>query len=308
MNYRSFADLSKQAHALAEKLPKDVDLIVGVPRSGLLAANLVSLFLNLPLTDLEGLFEHRLFTGGERLSWIKANEFFSEPKKIVVIDDSLASGSQLIEVKNKINSQNFIHEIIYAVIFIKPGKMEIVDYYAEIVPGRRFFEWNILNLQIIESSCVDIDGVLCRDPSDEENDDGPIYLDFIKNVKPFFKPKYPIGWLVTCRLEKYRKETENWLKRNDIQYKQLIMMDVPDKETRKRFGSHAKFKADTYKRSGAILFIESSYKQAKEIGNITKKPVFCVENWELIPKTKIIIQLRNKLFRKKKQFINWLNR
>ena len=36
-------------------LPRDVDIVAGIPRSGLLVANLLALHLNVPMTDIAGL-------------------------------------------------------------------------------------------------------------------------------------------------------------------------------------------------------------------------------------------------------------
>jgi len=41
------------------------------------------------------------------------------------------------------------------------------------------FEWNALHHSNPERFCVDIDGVLCRDPTEAENDDGESYLEFL---------------------------------------------------------------------------------------------------------------------------------
>ena len=53
MHYRSVADLNEDIKANLHKIPEDVTLIVGVPRSGMLAANLIALYLNIPLTDID---------------------------------------------------------------------------------------------------------------------------------------------------------------------------------------------------------------------------------------------------------------
>jgi len=37
---------------------------------------------------------------------------------------------------------------------------------------------------------------------------------------------------VTCRLEKYREETEAWLDEHGVTYDNLVMMDHPDMEAR----------------------------------------------------------------------------
>ena len=66
MNYRSINDLNKTIIDNLYLLPRDIDLIVGVPRSGLLAANLLALYLNLPMTDVKGLLEGRTISSGKR--------------------------------------------------------------------------------------------------------------------------------------------------------------------------------------------------------------------------------------------------
>ena len=40
----------------------------------------------------------------------------------------------------------------------------------------------------LNDSCLDIDGVLCRDPSPEENDDGPRYEKFLTETNPLVIP------------------------------------------------------------------------------------------------------------------------
>ncbi|MDR1591400.1 MAG: FkbM family methyltransferase [Prevotellaceae bacterium] len=145
------------------------------------------------------------------------------------------------------------------------------------------FQWNYMNHGYIEQSCFDIDGVLCVDPTEEENDDGDKYRRFILNAKPLYIPHYNIYALVTSRLEKYRKETEEWLKKNNVQYKHLYMLDLSSKEERIRLNAHAKFKAEIYRRlDDTVLFYESNLSQAHEIAKITQKAVFCVETDELI--------------------------
>jgi uncharacterized HAD superfamily protein len=150
------------------------------------------------------------------------------------------------------------------------------------VPLPRYFQWNILNHTSLEKACFDIDGVLCADPNEEQNDDGPIYRDFVLNAPPLFIPGSKIGTIVTSRLEKYRPETEQWLAANKIKYDKLVMLDLPNKEARMKANSHATHKANTYKSAGYILFVESALYQALEINRITKKPVLCTENFEMI--------------------------
>ena len=280
MNYRSIADLNADIKHWIPELPRNLELIVGIPRSGLLVANLLALYLNLPLTDVEGLCEERLLYAGRRL----AGEYLdlSERRNILVVDDSVNSGAQMKEVKEKLLRARLPHQTYYAALYITPQGCKHVDFWYQVVDTPRVFEWNVMHHGILANSCVDIDGVLCRDPTERENDDGKNYQQFLANVKPLIVPTKTIGWLVTCRLEKYRELTEEWLKKHGIRYKQLIMMDLPDKETRLALGSHASFKAAIYKKLNVSLFIESSSMQAQEIARLAGKPVLCIETGEMI--------------------------
>lgn len=279
MYYRNITDLNNIILKRLSILPRDFDLIVGIPRSGMLPANILALYLNKPLTDLNSFVNGHVYKAGERGQFFDIKEF----KKILIVDDSIASGSALEKCKTSLKdiSQNF--EISFCVIYVIPGKEKLVDYYFESVPLPRYFQWNILNHTSLEKACFDIDGVLCPDPTEQQNDDGPLYKEFILNAPPLFIPGAKIGTIVTSRLEKYREETEIWLKKNNVKYKKLEMLDLPDKEARIKAGNHGQFKASVYgSSSDYILFIESNYHQAIEINQITKKPVLCTENFQMI--------------------------
>jgi len=295
MNYRDVDTLNRNIIDWIPQLPKNLDIIVGIPRSGLLVANLLALYLNLPLTDVEGLIAHRFISFGERLNWFnEKNIYYKKPLNVLIVDDSLWSGTQLNKVKNQIALANLDLNIAYGVVYAVPGSEHMVDYFFELVPTPRSFQWNIMNSYVINNSCVDIDGVICVDPTEEENDDGEKYISFLENARPLWTPKVRIKALVTCRLEKYRYLTMFWLEKNNIEYDDLYMMDLPDKKARTLYG-HSKFKAEIFKRTGADYFIESSIMQAKEIVKLTHKPVFCTENMRFLdynePKIKKYLKL-----------------
>jgi uncharacterized HAD superfamily protein/hypoxanthine phosphoribosyltransferase len=272
MNFRNFNDLGDCIRKNIDLLPNDISLIIGIPRSGMVPAYMIGLHLNVPVIDLASFLDGRPVTGGAR--FVEKKEF----KKILIVDDSIQSGSQLKIVKEKLaNLEQF--EFKYLAIYGSVQNNSLCDYCFEIVESPRAFEWNILHAQwLFEYACVDIDGVLCEDPSAEDNDDGDMYKQFLLNAPPKYLPKSMVLALVTSRLEKYRPETETWLKKHNVQYKELIMLDLPDKETRMKLGNHAIHKAKHYlENKNAILFIESSKYQSDKIFEISKKPVFSVE-------------------------------
>lgn len=278
MNYRNITDLNNIILKRLNIIPRDFDLIVGVPRSGMLPANLLSLYLNRPYTDIHSFLNGHIYKAGARSQFFDISEF----KKILVVDDSIASGSAMVEVKESLKHLESKFDIKYCAVYIIPGKEKMVDYFFEIVPLPRYFQWNILNHTTLEKACFDIDGVLCADPMPEQNDDGPKYIDFILNAPPLFIPGSKIGTIVTSRLEKYRKETETWLKANNIKYNDLVMLDLPDMAARQRANNHGDHKAKAYMAKPYVLFIESEYHQAVEINRLSKKPVLCTANFEMI--------------------------
>lgn len=283
MNYRSVATLNRDIVRWIEQLATKYDLIVGVPRSGLLVGNLLALHLNLPLTDVSGLIDGRYLAGGARCT-SSDGETLSIPNstRVLVVDDSVFSGRQLSLVRERLASVKLPYYINFGAVYVAPNQESSVDEYYEVVEMPRLFEWNILNHDFLKRACVDIDGVLCRDPREEENDDGDRYREFLENVPARVVPKFRIHKLVTCRLERYRNLTEVWLQRNGIEYDELVMWDLPDKAARLAAGSHGLYKAKVFAESAATLFIESSLEQALEIERQTGKYVFCVETSELV--------------------------
>jgi len=278
MYYRNISDLNQVILKRLSILPRDFDLVVGIPRSGMLPANLLALYLNRPYTDIHSFINGHIYKAGARGQFFDIKQF----KKILVVDDSIASGSAMVKCRESLQHLESEFAISYCAIYVIPGKEKMVDYHFEVVPLPRYFQWNILNHTSLEKACFDIDGVLCADPTEDQNDDGPKYRDFVLNAPPLFIPGSKIGTIVTSRLEKYRPETERWLAKNNVKYNKLVMLDLPNKEARMKANSHAVHKATEYKSQPYVLFVESALYQAIEINRITKKPVLCTENFEMI--------------------------
>ena len=280
MNYRSLNDTIELIKENIYKIPHDIDLIVGIPRSGLLIANYISLIMNKPITTLDLFFKQEFIANGKTKNLSSFKKNISECKKVLVVEDSVSSGSSMIEVKNKLSKIKDV-DFIYLAIYVVEEKKDLVDLFFEILPLPRFFEWNIIHHEFLKNACFDIDGVLCVDPTQKENDDGRKYENFISTAKPKFIPSTEIGYIVTSRLEKYRGITEKWLSNNNIKYKKLFMLDSSAEE-RKKNNLHSVFKAEIYRKiTDSVIFIESDKSQAIEINRIAKKPVFCTEDWKM---------------------------
>ena len=280
LNYRGLGDLERALQAIALRLPDDVEVVVGIPRSGLLAGSILALQLNLPLVDLSGYLEGRLLTTGRRPLRQSPSGVSRRP---AIVDDSVLTGYQMAAVRGQIARSAARIEPVFAAPFVSREGREAVDIFAEVVDPPRVFAWNILHHpELLARSCVDIDGVLCLDPEDRENDDGPLYDAFLRRAKPLFLPSAPVGYVVTSRLEKYRDSTERWLRDHGVEYSKLVMLDLPDAKSRQALGNHARHKADFYARSDAELFVESDYVQATAIAAASGRQVFAIDRREMI--------------------------
>lgn len=279
--YMSIAELAAEIRAKLSLIPNDVDLIVGIPRSGMIPAYMIGLFLNRLVVDLETfLADGRAGHGATRQVGAELHSPLSAAH-ILLVDDSLASGASLSRCIERIAGSPFRGRMTTCAVIVDPGMSHRVDLHFRQMPQPRIFEWNAFHHPYLEEACVDLDGVLCVDPTPRENDDGVRYCRFMSSTRPLFNPTRRIGHIVSARLEKYRDHTENWLRANAIEYGRLHLLDLPSKAERQRLGAHHAHKAGIYRDSRAILFYESDASQAPEIARLSGKPVLCITTMEL---------------------------
>ena len=66
MQYISYNDLSNDIRNNLYKIPSDIDLIVGIPRSGMMVASIIGLLLNKSVMSLDNFAMGNDPTGGFR--------------------------------------------------------------------------------------------------------------------------------------------------------------------------------------------------------------------------------------------------
>lgn len=280
VSFVTYEDLVASIRGGLSRIPRDIDLIVGIPRSGMIPAYVIGLFLNLPVVDIGSFLENRNCGHGTTRN-LKHN--IPEPlsaKKILLIDDSYYSGNSILSSLKKARAV-FKGEILTCAAITTPEGKGRLNIYFMVSEIPRVFEWNVFHHDIINNSCLDFDGVLCVDPTEEENDDGSKYRAFLRTAKPLYLPTQEIGYIVSSRLEKYREETEYWLKEHGIKYRNLCLLNLDSKEERIQTQAHHKHKIKVYQSTSTALFIESSFEQAELIAKETGKPVLCTENMKI---------------------------
>ncbi|MDY0386289.1 MAG: phosphoribosyltransferase family protein [Methanolobus sp.] len=266
ITYVTIEDIIDWSNLFIKRFPEKYDLVIGIPRSGLAVANIVSLKLGLPLTTpdqyLNGKFWHS--------SLIEKKQHY---EKILLIDDSVASGKSMQEAKELL-SQHTDNITTAGLIVTKESKSK-VDLYYKVIEQPRLFEWNIAHSKkgVLVS---DLDGVICENcpPGYDSNEN--MYISWIREAKPYIIPSFEIDYIVTNRLEMYRQKTEEWLKMHDVKYKELIMWDLESKEQRNN--QHAIRKTELIIEIMPDMVWESSRWESEEIFKNTHYPVLCFDD------------------------------
>jgi len=277
VQFRSYSDLARRIGASADRLGGPFDLVVGIPRSGMVPATMISLLLDLPVADFDGFLEGHVMARGRTRTPEGVEDGPLDPaalRRVLVVDDSVNRGHSMQRSRKSLVQRHPHLEATFLAVYAHGHSAELADICLELCPKPRIFEWNMFHAWLPGSACFDLDGVLCRDPTPEENDDGERYREYVATVPPLARPAYPIRRIVTSRLEKFRAETEAWLAANGIEYEHLHLLDLPTAEERRRQGAHARFKAAVYARDPeALLFVESDPGQALSIARRSGKPV-----------------------------------
>lgn len=260
------------------------DVVVHCPRSGTIPASLIATYLCKPFASVEEYCSGIVNT---------RKSYYTDLNSILLVDDSIATGKQMSEFIAQIKAAKPDVKIYTLAVYsyrganpsIKPTLILETHNDPDYI-----YTWFMFKTFRLNHCAVDMDGVLCRDVVEGEDDDngeytGEQYAKFLEGADLKFKPfdylqgRDVMGAIVTGRMEKYRPQTEAWLKKHDIKYNKLIMCPVKTKEERRALNP-AKWKASIYSRPEYKLFIESSEKEAKEIANISRKPVFCIDTME----------------------------
>lgn len=274
MNYRSINDLTaiidKNLHLFHEL---KITAVVGIPRSGMLAGSILALKLNVPLFSLNDWLMKKDSENGTTRKIRKVN---IEPHYLI-IDDSINSGKSFLKALSKIN-ENSMTNFSTCAVYSSSKKNASIDYVLEVVPLPRFFEWNMFHSGLVQRTMYDIDGVLCLDPSQEQQSSPDLYNKFLLNAHPNILYTGEAYGITTSRLLADKESTEIWLSRYNLKYKNITFSKYETVNDRKLANDHGVQKGLIYRNSSAELFVESEKKQAIDIVKTSGKFVFCTED------------------------------
>ena len=263
-----------------KSFPAQYDIIVGIPRSGLLIASIIALKFGKPLTTPDQFAKNEFWLSTK----VHRRPVSINSMKVLLVDDSVTSGKTMQESIDVMRQTGAEFDITTAALITSDKSNPLVDLHYKYLKHPRIFEWNLLHNKNAsffnhESIALDMDGVICENcpPNTDANENA--YKQWIRTAKPYLIPSFEIDAIVSCRLERYRADTEKWLSDHNVRYKELILWNIESKKQRK--GLFAKHKIDAILRINPAIFWESHLGQAEVIWEYTRTPVLCIDNWIL---------------------------
>jgi hypoxanthine phosphoribosyltransferase len=235
----------------SQMLPR-VDVIVGIPRFGLIVAGIIAEIQGLPLSTPDHMCN--------MIAWNKEPFVVKKGMTALLVDDSMGSGDTMQKYKSLLESYGFV--VKTAVVYKQNVGNYKVDYYLHSFTGYPMFE--IERIKNYNRTCSDMDGVICEDYT------GGSYRSFLSHAKLLNKPKYELQAIITARIEPYRDITEVWLKEHDIKYNHLYMRKCISEDP-------LWFKARTLLKELPVIYWESNPVLASRLELITGITTQCFD-------------------------------
>jgi uncharacterized HAD superfamily protein/hypoxanthine phosphoribosyltransferase len=269
--FLTYGDLARDSREIVSRLPAhEIDCVVGAARSGLMPAATIATALHVPLFAVSA--SGVVAPGHGR----RIPNRSPDPRCVLVVEDTASSGNAIKMAAEQVARRFPSARIIKLAMYASTPGSRACDLVGRIYERPHFLEWNFPNTWIYANMGFDFDGIFCEDCLAEEDDDGPRYENFLVNAKPKFLPrKYPVKLICTARLEKWRPQTEEWLRRHGIRFGHLAMGPWSNLAERRKARDIDRFKAYCLAHSTCYAFAESDPRQAESIMRLAKKPVLC---------------------------------
>jgi adenine/guanine phosphoribosyltransferase-like PRPP-binding protein len=249
---------------LCKSLSSDFDIVVAIPRSGMIVGSIIATVFGKPLTTPDVLAEGRVWMS-EKNGYCQT---ITENTRLLLVDDGVQNGTAFRKAVSQIREKYPEIKIKTAVLYAHAGAKEMVDIYLEEVSGRynNYCDYSIMHCKP-KKVAFDLDGVLCED-SDCNNT--PVQeLNQMIHGNPFKIPEYEIDCIITARLERFRGITETWLASNGVKYKKLYMRQHG-------WENVLDYKSEILLKEKPILYVESDQWIAKECQERTGVRCLCL--------------------------------
>ena len=160
MNYRNFADLNNDIRLNFQKIAdQKVDVVVGLPRSGMIPAYMIALLMNIDCTDFQSFLDNKPLKRGSTRGAKNQLTHPQDAENILIVDDSVNTGSSMEKARAQI-PEHLLPKVKVMAVYSGTRIPQSIDFYLKYIAQPRVFEWNIFGHHILQQACLDIDGVV----------------------------------------------------------------------------------------------------------------------------------------------------
>lgn len=273
--YVTTADLIADTHALVARLPP-LRRVYGIARSGMIPASVIACALSAELWSVD---IHRGVAIEVGTGFRMGAVAIPPDAPSLVIDDSAYTGVSLERAMAIVAQHEPTAAPLKAAVYSSRKLAPRLDLHAATMT-HHVFEWNLGAAPYSDILGFDLDGVLCRDFTAEEDDDGERYLAAMLAMRPSpIRIRRPAA-IITARLVRYRQETEFWLRRHGHLWRSLDLGPWSSRTTR-TFGRVADWKAERIIARSIGTFVESCPHLAMALARRTGRLIACSTTREL---------------------------
>jgi uncharacterized HAD superfamily protein len=269
--FRSIKDLSRDIREkLLPALPRDIGIVYGIPRSGMIPATIIATALGAKL----GVLGCPTFIGARQRN-------FALPMgdKTLVVDDSVHHGRAIAGARAELDCLGAGYYT--CAVYAHSRSTHLVDFFADVLDDQRIFEWNFSGIKFAGTFCWSLDRVICMLAPRLTGGlvDG---IEDLRSARPLYLPQIRVRAIIAERAERWRTDTEAWLAKYGVVYDELIMLPNYT-EVRQSLISVARYKVQCLKETGCEVLVEGQDNIAKMIAGFTGLQVLSVESMRLYP-------------------------
>ncbi|MDN6900284.1 phosphoribosyltransferase [Oenococcus sicerae] len=216
--YRTIDDLNNLIKEnLARLQSYDFDLIVGLPRRGMIPATLIGLFLNKPVVSFNELNAN---LASEKIGYRLQEESAKFPKSynnILLVDDSTDEGSVFEQAITKLDDATAKKVTTLSIYATAKGGTR-VDLHLETLEEPKLYEWNISHKKAaLADAAMRFEGIIATNA-------------LTGKWIPITLPSYPVKLIYSGLREKHREKLETFLHDNGVEFEQLQMEVVSSRQ------------------------------------------------------------------------------
>jgi adenine/guanine phosphoribosyltransferase-like PRPP-binding protein len=243
VDFVTIDELAVWTREFVDQLPETYDLVVGIPRSGMLVASIIATKLGRPLSTPDLFLEDRWWS-----SRLLESPDPSEVHSILLVDDSIDRGSSLEAAKAILARRERPTRITTAALIAhRRDASGMVDLHHRVIAHPVIFEWNLMHAKVMTRLSANLEGVLDR---------------------PGRIPSYSIDVVLASGDESNRQRAEAFLLAQGVRFGELVMMSGRDK-------------VDVLEAARSDIHLEGPLEEAQRIASATGIPTISLDEMEL---------------------------